>query len=369
MTEKVSLHQLVSTLLDPVRHAEHSPRTWNGVLLAAREHGLLARLSRALSDAGVTDSLPSKAQAHLLAARIASESTHTAVRFEVNRILRALAGQEIPVILLKGTAYAFAGLPAARGRMIGDVDLMVPRQAIGEVERALVAGGWEPSELNDYDQRYYREWMHEIPPLQHPERDTPVDIHHTITPATGRYPVDAAALFAASLALADRRLRILAPADMVLHCAAHLFNTEVGNPLRDLFDLRDLLTDFSTAPRFWDALLARAGELSLERPLYYALRTARRLIQAPVPPEVEQSLARAGPAGVHRALMDGLFTALIMPAPKGAFRLSDELARVMLFARAHWLSMPPLRLARHLAIKAGRGIAEKFTHDRQDAPA
>ena len=103
----------------------------------------------------------------------------------------------VPIVLLKGTAYVMADLPPARGRMLGDLDLMVPRDRIDEVERTLIAAGWLSAELNDYDQRYYREWTHEIPPLRHPDRDTEVDIHHTIVASTSRALVDAAALLAA----------------------------------------------------------------------------------------------------------------------------------------------------------------------------
>ena len=37
-----------------------------------------------------------------------------------------------------------------------------------------------------YDQRYYREWMHELPPLLHVRRQTALDVHHAIAPETAR---------------------------------------------------------------------------------------------------------------------------------------------------------------------------------------
>ena len=325
MKETSPLRMLVSALIEPSRCGALTPRAWNELLLAARAQGLLARLAHALADAGAFEAAPPKARAHLIAARIAADSTRTAVRFEINRILRAVDGLDVPIVLLKGAAYAHAGLPSARGRLIGDLDLMVPRVAIGAIEKALVTGGWIPSDMDDYDQHYYREWMHEIPPLQHPDRDTPVDIHHSITPSSGRFAVDGATLYAASLEMADRRLRVLAPADMVLHCAAHLFNTEVGKPLRDLFDLRDLLIHFSREAGFWSNLQARARLLGLERPLHYALRHARRLLDAPVPPGVELAAAAAAPAAPQQVLMDWLFGELLLPDTSQKFRAGAAL--------------------------------------------
>src|SRR5438876_7969208 len=134
---------------------------------------------------------------------------------------------------------------------------MVPREKIEEVERTLIRSGWAVADLDDYDQRYYREWGHEIPPLQHAERETPLDIHHTILPLTSRFHPDAAALLAASQPLDNPRLRVLGPADMVLHSTVHVFNDEVSHPFRDLSDLDLLLRHFGERPDFWDELLAR----------------------------------------------------------------------------------------------------------------
>ena len=116
---------------------------------------------------------------------------------------RALAPLAVPVVLLKGTAYAAAGLDAGRGRSIGDLDILVPRAALPDVERALLAAGWEWVKEDAYDDLYYRRWMHELPPLIHRERDRMIDVHHAILPLTARPKPESAALLAASLEAGD----------------------------------------------------------------------------------------------------------------------------------------------------------------------
>src|SRR3546814_3406600 len=86
----------------------------------------------------------------------------------------------VPIILLKGTAYAAAGLKAGIGRSIGDLDIMVPCARLDAVEAGLIAAGWEWVKPDPYDDQYYRRWMHELPPLIHKERDRMIDVHHTI---------------------------------------------------------------------------------------------------------------------------------------------------------------------------------------------
>jgi len=360
---------LVSALLDPPTTLALSLRQWNDLLVAAGEHALLARLADELVSRGLFAQVPGKARSHMHAARIAAESTHTAIRFEVNRVLRALAEVDTPIILLKGTAYVMAQLPAARGRFIGDLDFMVPREKIEEVERTLIRSGWAVADLDDYDQRYYREWGHEIPPLQHAERETPLDIHHTIVPLTGRFHPDAAALLAASQPLADPRLRVLAPADMVLHSTVHLFNDDVGKPLRDLLDLNDLLGHFGANPGFWDQLIARARLHGLGRPLYYMLRQAQRMLGTPIPPEIDQAASAWAPGPALNSLMDRLFTYRFVSAPAREAPSGIRLANWLLYMRSHWLRMPMPLLARHLSIKAARRLRDRFERKPKEVEA
>src|SRR5262249_42895054 len=135
------LRAVLAAIDDPAGLRGLSAAEWNELLLIAREQGLAARVRYALAERGLIDSVPSKARDHLDAAGIAAESTQTAVRFEVNRMLRAVGDPGMPIVLLKGAAYLIAGLPPARGRMVGDLDLMVPKARIVEMEQALVAAG------------------------------------------------------------------------------------------------------------------------------------------------------------------------------------------------------------------------------------
>ena len=343
---------LIRILLEPRSALDLGERDWYQLLLQARQQGMAAKLAARLSAAGIFDQAPFKARSHMHAASIAALSSQVAVRFEVNRILRALRGHDVPIVLMKGAAYVHAGLPPAAGRFVGDVDLMVPRTCIAEVEHALLAQGWAAAELDAYDQRYYREWTHEIPPMQHPERDTPVDIHHTIAALTSRVHPDAEAILAASLPLADPRLRVMAPADMVLHSAVHLFNDEVSMPLRDLFDLHDLLAHFGNQLGFWDNLLARAPEHGLQRVLYHVLDHTRASLGTPIPEPVLSAVRGWAPRWPTRPLIRTLLHQHFIPDATAGPSPGKQFSSWLLYLRAHWLRMPPSLLVRHLWVKA-----------------
>jgi hypothetical protein len=350
----VPTHPVVLALRDPAALMGSSLPQWDALVRQARRTNLLPRVALAFDELGLLPQVPPAPRVHLEAARTLARAQADAVRREVAYIDRALAASGVPIVLLKGAAYLIAGLSAARGRVFADIDILVPRGALAAVEAALMLHGWATGKTTAYDQRYYRRWMHELPPLRHISRQTWLDVHHAILPITARLKPDSGKLLAASRPVAgEPRLRVLAPVDMVLHSATHLFcNEDVGNSLRDLVDLDSLLREFASEENFWTRLTVRAGELDLTRPLYYALRYAVRILGTPIPAQVRHEAEIGRPPLLLRGLMDALFLQTLQP-DRAADGLAS-LARGSLYVRAHWLRMPPLLLAQHLTIKALR---------------
>ena len=327
---------------------------WDRLLPEARSAGLLARVDAMLRQQGFFDGIPDPVKPHLIAGRRIADNEHSVISWEVNRIAHALAGVDTRVVLLKGAAYVLLGLPVARGRISSDVDILVSKDALKTVETALLNHGWQHIKLDDYDQYFYRKWSHELPPLQHRDRGTVVDVHHTILPPTGRLRPNPEKLLAASAPLEGTRFYVLAPADMVLHSAAHAFQDgDLTRGLRDLVDIDDLLRQSSREEKFWDELSSRAEELGLSRPLYYALRYANRYLQTPIPGTMTDRSQRWRPAWPASVLMDMIVDNVITAGPWRK-DLGLRLSRKLLYIRSHWLRMPPYLLIPHLVHKALR---------------
>lgn len=325
---------------------------WDVLVRQARRTGLLARLAETLADMRWAEGVPRPVRWHLEADHVLAKRQNIAVRWEVGQIREALAELGAPVILLKGAAYVMAGLPAARGRLFSDIDILVPFEKINQAEAALMLAGWHAQPEDAYDERYYRQWMHEIPPMQHVHRGGVVDMHHAILPRTARYHPDPEKLRAAALPIAGHPgLFVLQPVDMVLHAACHLFHDgELPHGLRDLSDMDLLLRHFGRDEDFWLALPKRAVELELTRPLFYALRYTRHFFGTPVPQTVDAALQKAAPPMLK--LMDSLFYRALGPEHDSYHDGLSRMARFAAYIRAHWLRMPPLMLARHLLHKA-----------------
>lgn len=330
---------LVQTLRDPVSAGRLRDADWTPLIALARAESLMGSLAYRLEG----QQLPAKAERLMEDARRDAEQARRQALWEAEMARRALAPTGVPVILLKGTAYVAAGLTAGVGRSIGDLDIMVPRESLEPVQRALLAAGWEWVKEDAYDDLYYRRWMHELPPLIHRERDRMIDVHHTILPLTARRTPDAVSMIAESIPL-ENGLRVLSPPDMVVHAVAHLFaDGDLAGGLRNLWDIDRMLREFGTREGYWDELRERARRHQLGGEVARALRLAARLYGTPV----DQRIAGRAKAP------DRLFERRLL-ARNGWGQDTRKGLRLGFYIRSHLLRMPPLMLARHLWVKARR---------------
>ncbi|HRQ59475.1 MAG TPA: nucleotidyltransferase family protein [Azoarcus taiwanensis] len=351
MSQRANL--LVTSLLEPETIESLTLESWDILIRQARSAQLLVRLAAQLSGTGLLEKVPEHPRQHLVAVLALHAHQQLAVRREIEHLLDAFEGRGLRLVLLKGAAYAIADLPPGRARLFADIDLLVPKSRLRDAELALMSHGWSSANHDAYDQRYYREWMHELPPLMHLTRMSTIDVHHNLVPSTAPIHPDATRLLDDAVPCLGRPdIFVLSPNDMILHSAVHLFHDgEFENALRDLFDIRDLVNHWMQSERSWISLAERARELELERPLAYALRYLQKLLHTPVPTELSDFKMHTG-AGLKWKVLDAIFErGLRPPHPSCNDRLST-FARSILYARGHALRMPLPLLVPHLMRKS-----------------
>lgn len=325
---------------------EHLQALDNGdltaVITAARAEKLLATMAERSENIA----LPERVKQIFQDAKIDCTNVQRLAMWEVDRMHFGLKSLNIPVILLKGSAFVAADLAAAKGRQVGDLDILVPRSQLDKVEDKLLCDGWEWVKDDPYDQQYYRQWMHELPPMIHNERDGMIDVHHTILPLTARSKPDAQSLIDEAIKL-DSGLFILQPADMICHAAAHLAaDGDMAGGMRNLWDVHVLLEVFAQQQGFWDNLENRAKTHQLSAAVARTLRLANRLYGTAIDKRFAGSFS----------LLDRLLMRRIL-ARDAWGREGYVFTRFAVYIRSHWLRMPPLMLAKHLWIKWRKGEA------------
>lgn len=345
---------IAQVLRQPDKALSLSPTEWDLLIRQARHADLLAHIYALLDEKGLIASIPAKPLAHLESADTVVKRHAQAIRWEVLNLGKALETIDLPVVLLKGAAYLLAELPPARGRIFSDVDILVPKDQLNQAEATLRLHGWAASHHDAYDQRYYRTWMHELPPMMHIQRQSVVDVHHNILPETARFHPDPEKLLASAITAGDDpSIKALAPVDMVLHSATHLFHEgELEHGLRDLADLDSLLRHFGISPSFWVDMAARAQEMELTRPLFYALHYASQIFGTPLPASITKSMKHFRPRWPLVSIMDALYGRALAPVHPSCSDWLMGFARWALYIRSHWLRMPTGLLAKHLFHKA-----------------
>ena len=277
---------LTKALSDPSYALGLDPKRWAALMAMAEAEQLTGSLAWRLDGLPV----PQEAAAILAQARQMAEVQRGEALGEAATASCVLAPLGVPVVLLDGTAYAAAGLDAARGRQIPDLDILVPGERCAEAEAALLA-------------------------LAHPASGVTLSLRRKILPvATVPEPL-------------GNGLWTLSHEDMIVHAVAQLFAAgDLSGGLRDLWAIDRLIREFSDAGDFWTRLHAASARQGLTRHLSRALRLTHHLFETPVDPWLGWE-ARSG---------DVFYLGRLL-ARNGDGREIRKILRFAFRLRAHWV--------------------------------
>jgi hypothetical protein len=354
--------QLIKAICQPQSVNDFSTEDWNKLLVQARASNLLGRLSYIFQQHKID--IPERLKNHLQSALVISNKQKLQTLFELREILRATDKVEENIVVLKGAAYCALNLPCSEGRTFSDIDIMVAKYVIRSVEVSLLVKGWIKTVQDDYDQQYYRQWMHEIPPLRHSQRDTVIDVHHNILPLTNQSAPDSKQFKTREIHLENiGSFLVLDELDMLIHCCVHLFaESEFNNSLRDLSDIYMLLQGvLEKDPDALSKLLERSDELGLAAYVKLAIRNNHKVFSLPISPAVEQAIS------TDKSFVSGIvnwcFQELFVPNHSSCRTMFTSTAEFLLYIRGHQLRMPLRLLLPHLCRKATRNIKSLFEKD------
>ncbi|QIB64730.1 nucleotidyltransferase domain-containing protein [Kineobactrum salinum] len=343
------MNLLTQVLREPERLADLGAAEFFELAVQADAAGLLGRIWHLAQREGI--GLPDYASWHFSSAHKLAARQQAQALFELEELSGLFARLGIDWVVLKGAAYIALQLPVAQGRTFADIDILVPRKHLTLIERQLRMRHWVRSHVDDYDDHYYRQWMHEIPPLRHARRGTILDVHHNILPLTNRSVPDVRQ-FELQCHQHPRLgpVHTLSDTDLCIHSAVHLFaEGEYQNGLRDLSDFQLLLQRFTAQDAgFVPRLLQRADTLGLLPYLQPALAECHRLLAAPVPEQCLQPVAR------RNVVLAWAWRRIFTPSHSSCRLPGHWLAAFLLYCRGHFLRMPLYLLLPHLLKKAWR---------------
>ena len=273
------------------------------------------------------------------------------VRFECLEIAAILNKKDIVPVFLKGAGYTLAGSQNGRGRIYSDIDVLVEKSVIDIAQDSLQKKGWYSKKLNDYDERYYREWAHEVPPMSNIFRGTIIDLHHNLVPPiTGRAPDPQ--LFFDEIIYNQEGLALLSPPAATLHSCVHLFtNEDFTNGFRDLVDLYLLIQEYGDE-EYWEKLLKLAEMSGFTLELFYCIEMLKQTFELELPESINQFLSKKYKNFKTDFLIQSVFKRALYPHHPLTFSWENNLANFLVYIRGHWIKMPFHILVMHLSVKS-----------------
>lgn len=331
-------------------------KEWEPIIFVLRHEKLLARYAYKLIDSGQFDLLSDYPKKHFNNAITLAVRQAEQVFREANYLSNHIAKYSPYMIFLKGAGYTLTRHPVGRGRVYSDIDILVEKSSLDSVEKHLCIRDWVSEPINDYDNKYYRKWAHEIPPLRNASRGTILDIHHNIVPViSGKAPN--VELLTKHVIITDDGHQVLSPAAMTLHSAIHLFfNEDFKHGFRDMLDIHILITN-SGDDSFWKELLFIAKKTNFTKELVLACHFAHEIWGSDIPKEINEALANF--KYIITPSHNFIFKRILLPKHPLASEKWLSIADFLGWVRGHWLKMPLHILIYHFTVKSFRYFIER----------
>ena len=334
---------------------------WSTFIFILRDANVLARFCFIVEKHNCFEQLPKQVQEHLSSAKIKANKQEKQAIFEAVTLDENLSSIQVKPVFLKGAAYSLRGDNVSQGRTYADIDVLVEKSQLQHVERHLSSFGWFTNTTDDYDDKYYRLWAHEIPPMQQGSRGTIADIHHNLLPPISGKAPDIT-LFTNDLYQDERGLYTLNSSAMVLHSIIHLFfNEEFDNGFRDLGDLHYLFTSEQNNEKFWLELLLLSQATNFEHELFYAVRYCVRITGTKFPDDFIEKINHIQMNSIQKKWADFIFESLLVPNHYHCATWKTKVAKSLALIRGHLLKMPIHVLIYHSSHKLIAQIKTLFS--------
>lgn len=343
---------LINYLRDEIPVGEISAQDWSLLLEIAYSSNLIGILSYHIISNDHLSLLPESLSWQIRSAYKVYKTHVLDVLYEIALIKKALSTVGIIPTLLKGAAYTEQDLAVSKGRIYSDVDIYIGKEKIDLAEQILTWQGWSFGEVDEYDEKYYRDWMHELPVMVNRKTGVHLDVHHDLLPKTYRIEFNPAHKELECQFSNQSGVYTLSDTYQIIHSFTHLFSEgEFDNAYRDMFDLYYLFEGI-TDDEFYDRLIADSESLNVTRFLFYCVRYLQELFDYQFPNIFLQTLSKYEPRKSQMLIMDECYGRALLPQHPAFQDKFTGLAKSILFVRAHWLKMPVKILIPHLFHKA-----------------
>ena len=271
---------------------------WEWLVEAASDYLLCPALYWALNRKRLLSCIPDDLRSYLSTMHQLNGDRNAHIMALAAEAVRHLNDVDVEPVLLKGTANLFTGIyPDPAIRVLCDVDLLVPREKVGDCVRRLRSAGYSPT--MDPGLPVWKS-MHHCVPLLKSGDCARIELHQDPTADCYGSILDAESVLRDSspLAIGEARGRVPSAAHRIIHNVVHTQlqdqNYFMGAiSLRQLFDLI-LMRDSLETGVDWSCMASKFEHGGCREVLPGYLLAGKRFFGSPLPPEVHPGvLARS----------------------------------------------------------------------------
>ncbi|MCC6457192.1 MAG: nucleotidyltransferase family protein [Caldilineaceae bacterium] len=242
-----AIRWLLHALREPIeKEAAHllshcSDMDWEELIDYADKHGLTPLLYfQVHSNAGLWAAIPPAAQAQFEQRYLLNAQRNLQIFSQLVKLAKKLKQAGIPAIVLKGVYLAQVVYQDRALRPMVDIDILVERNEVAQVENILQGLGYRFSDWK------HRDWClknHYHLPYTHAELDLNIELHWDIQRPQRPYPVDVGELWsqAQSFRMAGVEILCLSHEHLLLYHCLHIAKHGFGVGIRPFCDLAAIL--------------------------------------------------------------------------------------------------------------------------------
>ena len=273
---------------------------WERVARLAAWHRSSTLLHHNLGAAGVADHVPEPIADDLRSTYSETVARNLRLGAELERLIAALSGAGLAVVLLKGAAlvpdyYDDVGL-----RPMSDLDLLLHKIDVERADGVLRELGYrEPPGYESAEHRQRARLQdHHWPPLISRDGMVAVELHHRLGSRESLLDFEVDRLWARAQPVTRGAASCLAPApaDLLMHACLHFLKHHHCASYGALGQLTDvaLLVERAGMAIDWEVVTSEACRIGVRQSLHFVLVLTRELLGAKPPPEALTELWRLG---------------------------------------------------------------------------
>ncbi len=263
---------------------------WESVLHLTSVHRVVPLVFRNLTSAP-PGLLPARALEQLQAGYREAIRSNLFLTAELLRLLKLISANGLDVIPYKGPALAEILYGSVCLRQFGDLDILVRKEQVSQAKELLMRNGyrleWPEIPLTPAQERAHLEAKYNYK-LMRNDGHVAIELHWSISPRYFSFPPDTGWLWqnAVESRLSGEKIRSFGVEDWLLILAVHGAN-HCWNRLGWVCDVAELLRRFPDLNV--ERLDKQAGQFGCRRMLHLALLLAHNLLDAPLPPFLQEN--------------------------------------------------------------------------------